>query len=302
MITVNIMGGLGNQLFQIFTAIATALRNNDTFFFLKYDTLGGNPGHLRHTYWNTLFKGLSDYLKPFDETSKKEIESLPSWHERGFRFSPVPTDTNNRTLRLTGYFQNEKYFNDKYVEITRMLQLTEQKTEVLELYKNERWATHLIGNTRKRHTLVSTHFRIGDYTATVDIHPVMTVEYYHRTISHILEETRSTSNDGVVSFLVFYDPCDQMIVEPMIDELKKRFESNIEFIFIEDTIPDWQQLLLMSLCDHNIIANSTFSWWGAYFNDNPNKIVCYPSVWFGPVLNYHDTSDLCLKTWHKIAA
>jgi hypothetical protein len=292
---------LGNQLFQIFTAIATALRNNDTFFFLKYDTLGGNPGHQRHTYWNTLFKGLSDYLKPLDESSTKEIESLPSWHERGFTFSPVPTDTNNITLRLTGYFQNEKYFKDKYVEITRMLQLTEQKTEVLELYKNEQWATHLIGNTRKRHTLVSTHFRIGDYTATVDIHPVMTVVYYHQAISHILQETRSTLNDGI-SFLVFYDPCDKMIVEPMIDELKKRFEPNIEFIFIEDTIPDWQQIILMSLCDHNIIANSTFSWWGAYFNDNPNKIVCYPSVWFGPVLNYHDTSDLCLKTWHKIAA
>ncbi len=302
MITVNIMGGLGNQLFQIFTAIATALRNHDTFFFLKYDNLGGHPGHPRHTYWDSLFKRLSNYLKPLDETSLKETESLPSWNERGFTFSPVPTDTNNKTLRLTGYFQNEKYFKDKYNEIRTMLQLTEQKTELLELYKNEPWAAHLIGNTRKIHTLVSTHFRIGDYTATVNVHPVMNVEYYHRAISHILEETRSTSNDGVVSFLVFYDPCDKRVVEEIIDELKKRFKPNIEFLFIEDRIPDWQQILLMSLCDHNIIANSTFSWWGAYFNDNPNKIVCYPSIWFGPVLYYHDTTDLCLKSWHKIAA
>ena len=301
MITVNIMGGLGNQLFQIFTAIATALRNNDTFFFLKYDTLGGNPGHQRHTYWPTLFKGLSNYLKELDDRSLEEFEKMPSWNERGFAFSQVPTDTNNRTLRLTGYFQNDKYFKDKYAEICAILQLTEQKNQVRELYKNESWAADLIGNARKNRILVSTHFRIGDYTATVDVHPVMTTEYYNRAISHIIEQTRETSPNGV-SFLVFYDPCDKCKVEQRIGELKTRFGRDIDFIFIEDTIPDCQQVLLMSLCDHNIIANSTFSWWGAYFNDNPDKIVCYPSIWFGPVLSYHDTSDLCLKTWHKISA
>ena len=301
MITVNIMGGLGNQLFQIFTAIATALRNRDTFFFLKYDTLGGNPGHQRHTYWDSLFKGLSNYLKELDDRSLEEFEKLPSWNERGFAFSPVPTDTNNRKLRLTGYFQNDKYFKDKYAEICAILQLTEQTNQVRELYKNESWAADLIGNARKNRILVSTHFRIGDYTATVDVHPVMTTEYYHRAISHIIEQTRETSPNGV-SFLVFYDPCDKCKVEQRIGELKTRFGRDIDFIFIEDTIPDWQQVLLMSLCDHNIIANSTFSWWGAYFNDNPDKIVCYPSIWFGPVLSYHDTSDLCLKTWHKISA
>ena len=295
------MGGLGNQLFQIFTAIATALRNHDTFFFLKYDNLGGNPGHQRHTYWDTLFKGLSNYLQPLNELSLKETESLPSWNEPDFTFSPVPADTNNKTLRLTGYFQNEKYFKDKYNEICTMLQLREQKTQVIDIYKNESWAADLNGNVRKNRTLVSIHFRIGDYTATKNVHPLMTVEYYHRAILHVIEQTQQTSPEGV-RFLVFYDPCDKSTVEHMIHVLKGRFEREIEFIFIQDTIPDWQQILLMSLCDHNIIANSTFSWWGAYFNDNPNKIVCYPSIWFGPVLYYHDTSDLCLKTWHKINA
>ena len=301
MITVNIMGGLGNQLFQIFTAIATALRNNDTFFFLKYDNLGGNVGHTRHTYWDTLFKGLSNYLKPLNENSLKETESLPSWNEKGFTFSPVPAETNNRTLRLTGYFQNEKYFKDKYNEICVMLQLTEQKTQIRELYANKSWAADLFGNVNKKRVLVSTHFRIGDYTATVNVHPVMTVEYYHRAISYMIEQTRQTTAAGI-SILVFYDPCDKSKVENNIHELKTRCKGDIEFLFIEDTIPDWQQILLMSLCDHNIIANSTFSWWGAYFNDNPHKIVCYPSIWFGPVLSYHDTSDLCLKSWHKIPA
>jgi len=57
-------------------------------------------------------------------------------------------------------------------------------------------------------------------------------------------------------------------------------------------------MLLMSVCDHTIIANSTFSWWGAYFNQNPGKMVCYPDTWFGPALK-HDTRDLCPTDWIK---
>jgi hypothetical protein len=55
----------------------------------------------------------------------------------------------------------------------------------------------------------------------------------------------------------------------------------------------------MSLCKHNIIANSSFSWWGAYFNENLEKIVCYPSVWFGKNVE-HNVVDLFPNRWVKI--
>ena len=84
-----------------------------------------------------------------------------------------------------------------------------------------------------------------------------------------------------------------------VNIIKQTF--SIEPINICDCdIDDWKQMVLMSLCDHNIIANSTFSWWGAYFNTNPKKIVTYPSKWFGEKLNHLNICDLFPIEWTQI--
>jgi hypothetical protein len=307
------MGGLGNQLFQIFATIATALRNNDTFFFMQHEELEGKPGHPRYTYWSTIFRGLRKYLIPSNDTTERMFKSLPNWDEIGFHYTATPTETVKYTkpLRLHGYFQSHRYFVDKYAEICNMIQLREQQTWIKQLYGNESWSNEYIGNPNKRRILVSAHFRIGDYVQNPHIHPLMTVDYYYRAISHMISASASASaSSDAYTFLIFYESRDKEIILKNIAELKHRcatdvnggaYGRDIQFHLVRDTIGDWQQMLLMSLCDHNIIANSSFSWWGAYFNANPAKVVCYPSGWFGPGVS-HDTRDLCPDSWVKIDA
>ena len=86
----------------------------------------------------------------------------------------------------------------------------------------------------------------------------------------------------------------------MIEKLKvKRIGENLEYERATNEASDWEQMLLMSVCENNIIANSTFSWFGAYFNQNENKKVCYPSLWFGPDMK-KDLRDLFPESWIKI--
>ena len=93
---------------------------------------------------------------------------------------------------------------------------------------------------------------------------------------------------------------DNDIIYNKIIEFKKIYP-DIDFIQVSHELQDWEQMLQMSLCHHNIIANSTFSWWGAYFNSSfDDKIVCYPKKWFGRALSQHNLKDLCPKKWVKI--
>ena len=276
------MGGLGNQLFQLFTTIAYSEEHGYNVVFPYVSEL--HYGIARNTYWDTFLIGLRNmttYNPDIKETNDSLLK-MPVYQESNFQYHKIPMLTNAKTL-LIGYYQSYKYFEKQWSMICNMINLNNQQNTI----KNEYPYYFLDKET------ISVHFRLGDYVKIQDYHPLMPLNYYYNAICNI-----AIRHDRQYRILYFCQEIDNKEVSKMISILSKRF-SNIEFVKVDDTIEDWKQLLLMSLCSHNIIANSTFSWWGAWMNTNPNKIVCYPNLWFGPSLK-HNTNDLFPPTWMKI--
>ena len=275
MITCNLMGGLGNQLFQIFATIAYSIRVKQPFRFLYTDFLGK-----RQTYWNTFLLSLKGF------TTTVPLDNSVTLKERGFGYNELPILQNieYQNVSLYGYFQSYKYFDSHYETLCKIIRLDNQKNKIKQKYLHAYDCVQLI----------SMHFRLGDYKMLPDYHPIMTYKYYFNCIQHII----STTNNSELHILYFCEKDDNTVVHKTIKMLSVAFPV-CKFIKAVDTITDWEQLLMMSCCHHNIIANSTFSWWGAYFNRYTDKIVCYPSVWFGPK-NPVSTADLFPTSWNKI--
>jgi hypothetical protein len=269
------MGGLGNQLFQIFAALAYSLNTGEPIIFPYSDQAFGKFTE-RKVYWGS-------FLSSIQILTKKMIPKFDMLREKGFEYSTIPKIF-GKNLILFGYYQSYKYFESNYEAICNMIGLKQKKEFVLNKYK------HLNYDLSDS---ISMHFRIGDYNEIQDKYPILEEVYYKNALSTILNEHFDVKN-----IYYFTEVKDLIEVNNIINSLKIQFP-NLDFIYMSPVDEDWEEMLLMSLCTHNIIANSTFSWWGAYFNENSLKTVCYPSIWFGPSLP-HSTKDLFPPSWKKI--
>jgi hypothetical protein len=182
---------------------------------------------------------------------------------------------------LLGYFQSYKYFEEKKMELFELIKLDKIKKIIKNVAKLDYY------------NIISMHFRIGDYKILQDNFLIMPATYYENALRFILENSHNK-----YKVLYFCEENDIVLVEKIIEILKSIF-LEVEFECINFKLDDWKQMVIMSCCKHNIIANSTFSWWGAYFNTDPDKIVCYPDKWFGPKL-HHNTNDLFPIEWMRI--
>ena len=286
MITIELQGGLGNQLFQIFTLINYALINKQQFMipYEKKDKFspGGSP---RPTYWDTLFSELKNFLTT-NNTNKLQILG-----ERQFSYQALPLMPKHiRNIKLYGYFQSPKYFDLHFNNIVKLLKLREKQQEI----KNKFYSEY-----NSSITTISMHFRIGDYVTpqAADAHPVQNCSFYIKSLRTLRNKLKDNNTQQKVIYF-----CEDEDVERVMETINKLVKGFPMLLFERCccVTTDWEQLLYMSLCDHNIIANSSFSWWAAYLNENTDKIVCYPKQWFGEVLNCHDTSDLLPEDWIKI--
>ena len=282
MIYIEIMGGLGNQLFQIFCGIAYSLENRIAFKInnSKFDLVSPLDNiSKRPTYWTNFLSNLSKF------TYQQQLQIRYNHFETAyFKYDKIPYI--NQDFKLHGYYQSYKYFDGQFANICRLINLDNQKAQIYESNKS------LFNGVKKP---ISLHFRIGDYVKNQEMHPILNSTYYINCLNYLKSQLDKFEENYYL--LIFGEMCD---TEKILDAIKKIKEnSNIEIVICDYDIPDHEQLLLMSLTSHNIIANSTFSWWGAYFNNNVNKIVCYPSMWNG---SNNNVRDLFPQTWINISS
>ena len=308
MITTNIMGGLGNQMFQIFNSISYSIDNNSSFVFPDNEILySGENTTLRYAYWKSLFQVLKPYLRNEIEYDIKIFENydssfvgLPSIdylrnyiaEKNNIQLSEVPPDSSFK-IYLTGYFQSYKYFQHNYEKIIKLLGFEELKKNVLEIVSVENDLTYFLNNS------ISLHFRIGDYVKYTNSHIILSDQYYVDAIKTIV----NNKNNEQYNIIYFCEKDDIDLVCKRIENIQKLLREyniyNCIFIKSPTILEDWQEMLFMSMCKHNIIANSSFSWWGAYLNDNPDKIVCYSSIYYSK--NYNKkVDDMFPENWIKI--
>ena len=293
MLTCNLQGGLGNQLFQIFATIAYSLKTNQSFFFINQHQLTNerdakNGTTVRYSYWDTFLSGLKPFIKDPEKLPKLDMYLK----EQLFQYDPSILlnllNNQHQVKMLVGYFQSSKYFDVYKDKIFQLLKISNKQLILKVLYENK----INFDNT------ISLHFRLGDYKKFPEIYPILTTEYYINSLNYILTQTTNKNKDEK-NILYFCEDADLTQVLEMIKRLQQVF-TELTFERADNTLSDWQQMLLMSLCKDNIIANSTFSWWAAYFNPNPCKTVCYPETWFNSKAG-NDTADLCPEDWSAIS-
>lgn len=280
MIYIELMGGLGNQLFQIFCGIAYSFENKIPLKIKseKFDKVSPLDNKSpRPTYWDKFLINLNKF------TYQSQV-NIPGYREKiFFKYYKIPFITQD--FKLHGYYQSYKYFENQYENIIKIIGLENQKNKVYENNKS------LFNGNKKP---ISLHFRIGDYIKNQNMHPILDINYYIKSINYLKSNLNNFENNYYL--LIFGEYNDKEKIVNNIQKIKNNFNS-IEIVICNYNLKDYEQMLLMSLCDHNIIANSSFSWWGAYFNNNIEKIVCYPNIWNGSTNN---TDDLFPENWNKL--
>ena len=287
-VKVYLRAGLGNQLFMIFAGFAYALKHNIDFKIISHlnSAMCGN-----YTYWNNILKYFGNSLV---DDPRSPLEESDIYRESQFAYSEIPPELSSRdNTVLFGFFQSEKYFKEYYDVIVEKMQLKTQISETKSEYPN-----------LFQKKTIAMHFRIGDYIHQQGNHCIKKPEYFIYALKQ-MESELAARGDNIEEYNILYfsQQQDFETVEEFIRIFKYIFNERLNFVKIPDNIPDWKQMLLMTNCNHFIIANSTFSWFGAYFCENTTKIVFYPKTWFGKDLaKTHDTKDLFPSNWKEINA
>jgi len=293
MIVIKILGGLGNQMFQYAAGRALSLRKKvplvlDTSAFSTYSLHQGFEllkifncnapevdqaaitkllGWKAHPF---IYRMVCKKREPFLRLKPKLLAIEPH-----FEYWPGIKELPD-SCYLSGYWQSERYFADYAQTIREDFQFKEIPNS-----KNKE-----IVNRISSVNAVSLHVRRGDYISNSSIHPVCSLAFYAKAINYMVERVDNPM------FFIFSDD-----ISWAKENLDIKFP--VEYIDFNHEKYSYNDMRLMSLCKHHIIANSSFSWWGAWLNESNNKIVVAPKSWFSAESGINDI-DLVPKDWVRL--
>jgi hypothetical protein len=254
------LGRLGNQMFQYAALFSIARRRG--FDFVVPLSSAQNVWREHQLFFAFRLPGTF---------CAGVTRNFPRVQPRAFGYDARLAKKCPDNVDLYGYFQSEKYFADNAAAVRDEFSFHPSILAQAE--------ARLIGIAGPK---ISLHVRRGDYVANAYRFPPCDSGYYERALGRL---------PANLPVLVFSDDiawCKE-----------QRIFREDRFVFSENAT-NFADLCLMSLCDHHIIANSSFSWWGAWLARNPDKLVVAPERWFGPGLAHLDTHDLLPKRWMKI--
>lgn len=272
---VRFKGGLGNQMFQY--AFYLSLKKRHPFSLFAFDleeSLYCHSGFQldKVTHTHTLNAGkryqrIQKHLPRIIKYSQKVRQ------ENSLEYAEKYLKENSLLILYDGYWQSEKYFSNISDKVRKAFRF---KEELLN-QKSQKLVPIL-----KKNESVSIHIRRGDYLNLTDYFGLCSISYYQKAMEYIGERY------PILSFIIFSDDI-QWAKEnlPCKDAIYVDWNSGSD---------SWQDMFLMSQCKHNVVANSSFSWWGAWLNNNPQKIVIAPEQWFSFSPNY----DIIPNGWVTI--
>jgi hypothetical protein len=252
-------GRFGNQLFRVGTLIGQSIEKNTEYFI---------PSEWEHC---DLFPNLKNVIPSNDIRSNIDNKH----HETKFGIHQI--EISDKITEIIGYYQSNDFFKNYELNLRNDLKI------------NENYINNIKNKINPDTIKLCVHIRWGDpydrivgggHKGVEDKHPIMTLNYYEKSIEYI------TQNRKIDEIYIFTDNTDTK--EFILNKFDKYQLPITYFDYSEDFISDF---ITQYLCNHFVIANSTFSWWSSYLSNSDDKIVCSPQPheWFGKEYSHLDT-------------
>ncbi len=303
-ITINLRGGLGNQMFSYAAGRALSL---DTNIPLALDTHSLEKGFTKdtaRTYKLNAFNVAGKILTDGESASRRPgyLVNLylrlyrKFFPENPYTFYEIPAQSAAK-YHDGVWRQNELYFAKHRETILKDFTLKDP-FGTRALY----WSDEMKKNNLSGVETISLHIRGGDYITNKHAHAhhgVLPASYYASALAYLSDKVLTNIKaflyvftDDIPYFTSVWNGIDTDITSHFIVKIVSETEVSV------DSVKDFEEIILMSQCKHNIIANSSFSWWGAWLNENKDKTIIAPKQWLAN--QSIDTSGACPKNWIRL--